>query len=405
MYRPIWPGTYYFNTFTFTTMGNSGNRGPTPDQTYVNPPWPSSYFSIKNGQQNWTVPANGVYQITAAGAYGATPGRVVTGQVTLYEGQVLTMLVGQQPTPLTANVADNVTVGGGGGTFVTTNGIPLIVASGGDGSGSTPRPGSFTYVTSLPVLTGGQVSLVNGYNVHAFKNVGRNIMTVSGAPITVQILIVAGGGGAGWSNAGDSGGGGGGGGGVYYTSSYTLEIGTYTVNVGAGGSYFQNGNNSNIYNLGTLVLYEVPGGGAGALSEPNGVGNGSVGGSGGGGSNDSFDPQEGLGGAGIPPFGNNGGNCYVRNNGGGGGGAGTPGGDAITTVRGAGGDGLPCSITGSVVYYGAGGNGYYQSFPGGGAGLGGNGPNSGGGGSGQGNDPNYQPGASGIIIISEAPAS
>ena len=144
MYKPIWPGTYYFNTFTFTSMGNSGRRGPTSDQTYADAPWPSSsYFSIKNGQQNWTVPANGVYQITSAGACGATPGRVVTGQATLSEGQVLTMLVGQEPTPLTANVADNVTVGGAGGTFVTTNGVPLIVASGGDGSGSTSSPGSF----------------------------------------------------------------------------------------------------------------------------------------------------------------------------------------------------------------------------------------------------------------------
>jgi hypothetical protein len=56
--------------------------------------------------------------------------------VNLSEGQVVSLLVGQQPTPLTANVADNVTVGGGGGTFVTSGGKPLIVASGGDG-GST----------------------------------------------------------------------------------------------------------------------------------------------------------------------------------------------------------------------------------------------------------------------------
>jgi len=144
MYKPLYPGTYYFNNFTFTTMGNSGHRGPTSDQTYADAPWPSSsYFSIENGQQNWSVPANGVYQLTAAGAYGATPGRVVTSQVTLSQGQVLTMLVGQEPTPLTANVADNVTVGGGGGTFVVTNGIPLIVASGGDGSGSSSSSGSF----------------------------------------------------------------------------------------------------------------------------------------------------------------------------------------------------------------------------------------------------------------------
>ena len=155
MYKPIWPGTYYFNTFTFTSMGNSGHRGPTSNQTYADAPWPSSdYFSIKNGQQNWTAPANGVYQITAAGAYGATPGRVVTGQATLSEGQTLTMLVGQQPTPLTANVADNVTVGGGGGTFVTTNGVPLIVASGGDGQAYSDNEWSQPVTLGFPATAG-----------------------------------------------------------------------------------------------------------------------------------------------------------------------------------------------------------------------------------------------------------
>lgn len=136
MYKPTWPGSYYFKSFTFTSLGNSGLRGPLENQTYVDVPWPTpDYFSINNGQQNWTAPARGVYQITAAGAYGANSGRIVTGQVSLSQGQVVTMLVGQQPTPLTANVADNVTVGGGGGTFVMTNGVPLMVASGGDGTG------------------------------------------------------------------------------------------------------------------------------------------------------------------------------------------------------------------------------------------------------------------------------
>lgn len=133
MYKPSYPGSYYFDTFTFTTMGNSGHRGPLPTQKYANAPWDPDQFSIVDGQQQWTVPANGTYQITAAGAYGAKPGRVVTGQVSLAQNQVLSLLVGQQPTPLTANVVDNVTVGGGGGTFVTSGGKPLMVASGGDG--------------------------------------------------------------------------------------------------------------------------------------------------------------------------------------------------------------------------------------------------------------------------------
>jgi hypothetical protein len=107
--------------------------GPDSSKGYANAPWRDGDFSIVDGQQKWTVPTTGTYRIEAAGAYGATPGRVVSGEVDLNEGQVLTMLVGQQPNPLTANVVDNVTVGGGGGTFVTVEGTPLIVASGGDG--------------------------------------------------------------------------------------------------------------------------------------------------------------------------------------------------------------------------------------------------------------------------------
>ena len=133
MYNPVYPGLYYFDTFTFTTLGTSGHRGPESTKTYANAPWSADQFSIVDGQQQWTVPATGTYRMTAAGAYGATPGRVVSGDVDLNEGQVVSLLVGQQPNPLVSNVADNVTVGGGGGTFVTVEGTPLIVASGGDG--------------------------------------------------------------------------------------------------------------------------------------------------------------------------------------------------------------------------------------------------------------------------------
>ena len=133
IYNPVYPGLYYFDTFTFTTLGTSGHRGPDSTKTYANAPWREGDFSIVEGQQQWTVPATGTYHIEAAGAYGATPGRVVSGDVDLNEGQVVSLLVGQQPNPLVANVADNVTVGGGGGTFVTVDGKPLIVASGGDG--------------------------------------------------------------------------------------------------------------------------------------------------------------------------------------------------------------------------------------------------------------------------------
>jgi hypothetical protein len=135
VYKPEYTGLYYFDTFTFTTLGTSGRRGPESTKTYTNAPWRDGDFSIVDGQQQWTVPASGTYSIEAAGAYGATPGRVVSGEVFLSEGQTLSLLVGQQPTPLTSNVVDNLTVGGGGGTFVVSDGTPLIVASGGDGTG------------------------------------------------------------------------------------------------------------------------------------------------------------------------------------------------------------------------------------------------------------------------------
>ena len=142
MYKPSYPGSYYFDTFTFTTMGNSGHRGPLQTQKYANAPWDPDQFSIENGQQQWTVPATGTYQITAAGAYGAKPGRVVTGQVSLAQNQILSLLIGQQPTPLTSNLVDNLTVGGGGGTFIGSSEKLLMVASGGDGTGG--RAASFS---------------------------------------------------------------------------------------------------------------------------------------------------------------------------------------------------------------------------------------------------------------------
>ena len=146
-YNPIYPGLYYFDTFTFTTFGTSGITGPVSTSEYIDPPWNPGQFSIIDGQQYWTVPESGLYHIEASGAYAVEPGRVVSGDVNLYEGQILQMLVGQQPTPLIAETVDNITVGGGGGTFITTNGTPLIVASGGDGgsfSGAlVPSSGSF----------------------------------------------------------------------------------------------------------------------------------------------------------------------------------------------------------------------------------------------------------------------
>jgi hypothetical protein len=124
VYKPVYPGLYYFDTFTFTSLGTSGSRGPDVTKGYANAPWRDGDFYIQDGQQYLTVPTTGTYQITAAGAYGAAPGRVVSGQVNLNQGQTLQMLIGQQPTSTYA----------GGGTWIATDKL-LIAASGGDGTG------------------------------------------------------------------------------------------------------------------------------------------------------------------------------------------------------------------------------------------------------------------------------
>ena len=76
--------------------------------------------------------------------------------------------------------------------------------------------------------TGGTETQASGYNLHTFTSSGT-FQVVSGAK-NVEVLQVAGGGGGG-SHVG----GGAGAGGVVYNSSTPMNIGTYTVSVGAGG--------------------------------------------------------------------------------------------------------------------------------------------------------------------------
>ena len=159
VYNPVYPGLYYFDTFTFTTLGTSGHRGPDSTKGYANAPWRDGDFSIVDGQQQWTVPATGTYRITAAGAYSAKKGRVVSGDVILNEGQVVSLLVGQTPFP------SGFGLGGGGGTFVVSDDEPLIVVSGGDGTGG--QDGSFS-----PYGSG------NGINGAGYFSDGSNVSII-----------------------------------------------------------------------------------------------------------------------------------------------------------------------------------------------------------------------------------
>jgi hypothetical protein len=146
---------YSFTSFTFTSGVATGSTPPTlaQIQTYGNTAsgggtWTqnTTNLNVVNGIQYWTVPISGHYNIIAAGAAGgnipgATGGTGVIASMTssypLIRGQVVTILVGQKgPDGAFYYVKNNLpaaTSCGGGGTFVSVNMIPVLVAGGGGG--------------------------------------------------------------------------------------------------------------------------------------------------------------------------------------------------------------------------------------------------------------------------------
>jgi hypothetical protein len=208
-----------------------------------------------------------------------------------------------------------------------------------------------------------------------------------------QILIVAGGGGGGRGSSA----GGGGAGGLIYLPSELLPFGTVVpVIVGAGGAGAPPSPNAIIRGtngtpsefLGNIAI----GGGGGGSVVNNENRNGNPGGSGGGGAMQGT--NDGIGESGTSGQGNNGAqgnNTFPPSRlfGGGGGGAGSPGnqGPFGNPVNGGGGgNGVSFSVSGTSIFYSAGGGGT-SSGPGtqngpGGSNVGGNGNNSGAGGSG-----------------------
>lgn len=144
---------YEFSSHTFTRCGQTGPTGPSLSQcrSSYGAEWAhdDAFFSVSSGIQEWVVPADGVYRITAAGAEGGArttstsssfsgphpggKGALMRADFRLQAGQVLRILVGQQG-------QDN--GGAGGGSFVVDEGgEPLLVAGGGGGGGNT-APGN-----------------------------------------------------------------------------------------------------------------------------------------------------------------------------------------------------------------------------------------------------------------------
>jgi hypothetical protein len=113
-------------------------------------------FTKTHSIVQWTVPFSATYTIVAKGAQGCAKsgltgglGASMQGDFSLYAGQVLSILVGQQPCSVTTLYP-----GGGGGSFVGAMGAdltittPLLVAGGGGGLS----------VGTAPSECGGQVT-------------------------------------------------------------------------------------------------------------------------------------------------------------------------------------------------------------------------------------------------------
>lgn len=201
-----------------------------------------------------------------------------------------------------------------------------------------------------------QTSIDDQATVQSFTATGSSTWTCPVDVTSVEVLVVAGGGGANSSSGGNSTGGGGGGGVVYNTSYSVVPGTTYPIIVGAGGAPAAsnsfnplNGGNSQFGNLIAI------GGGFGGARDPNTTGG--SGGSGGGGNTYGTTGGQGIAGQGFP--GGTGLNYVASTSGGGGGGGGAagPGGNAVGRSGGVNGPGIGLTISGSLVYYGAGGVG------------------------------------------------
>jgi hypothetical protein len=222
-----------------------------------------------------------------------------------------------------------------------------------DNSGSYSSGVTVTFVGSTFSATGGIIHTYSiggiNYKSHTFLTSGNFIMSDD---YSIDILIVAGGAGGGGANETMQGFGGGGGAGGFRTlTEQSISSGSHTVEIGAGGSYNSNGDNSLFDDITST------GGGTGGQHGQGGIAGGSGGGGGGdvttaGGSGNAggYNPVEGYsGGTGYDPS---------PEGGAGGGGAGGVGHDGNSGGTAAGGVGAVNNYrTGFDIYYAGGGGG------------------------------------------------
>jgi hypothetical protein len=135
---------FTFTSHTFTSCSATGYSGPTQAgcRSAYATTWDESdsNFTVANGIQKWTVPASGKYRIKAIGSVGGGYsggnygyGASIQGELDLAQGDVLSIVVGQQGLDLGGGYGQ----GGGGGSFVIKGASTPLVIAGGGGSMSS----------------------------------------------------------------------------------------------------------------------------------------------------------------------------------------------------------------------------------------------------------------------------
>ena len=447
------PATYW-NGSAYVVGGKAGRQNTTTTQDYQaggGGGLGDVSSDYRNGNNGVSINITGTSRFYAAGGgagqyIGASTtaglgGSFVGGNGRIWNGSAYATA----PRDVATSGTNSTGSGGGGGAYTQA---PVSVA----GSG-----GSGVVIIRYRKLTSASFELINvGNNINDREPIipGTTVVPIPGTlhkyilfpfttttsgltgqtqyifttteDINCEILVVAGGGGGGGGI-----GGGGGAGAVVYIPSGTLSAGSYTIRVGNGGigganwvTASANGYNSSISgSFGTITAE-----GGGGVTRGHDLGNGNIGGSGGGaaGPNSVLNyggaagTSSSLGGFTGFIYGNRGGNNTATRTGNitnasGGGGAGSAAADTNPNgaAGGNGGAGILINITGNNNYYGGGGGGSGYAADRGAGGIGGGGdgaredkvgypgaPNTGGGGGGGGWQNNFGgSGGSGVVII------
>jgi hypothetical protein len=209
------------------------------------------------------------------------------------------------------------------------------------------------------IVSGGTLTSDDNYYYRTFT--ANDTLSITGNPLTADVLLVAGGGGAGWDA-----GGGGGGGGVIIALSKILSIDSHSLVIGNGGTHGQFLRGTNGGNTTAFGLAALGGGGGGYYGNAQ---SGLNGGSGGGGASVSGTAGSATqsSGDGYTGYGYNGGAGGSSHYGsGGGGGAGGTGATGIANTRVSGGAPLYSTnfnSSGTSIAYSGGGYGNADSDP------------------------------------------